>query len=196
MDDALQIQTFVEAQVNRKVEEVLTAHQIDKQYAVAKIPAHTHNGSDSLPVQFASLDNVSQHSVVTRVTLTPTQVKALFTTPIALVPQPGPLSVLIVEGITCRLTYAGTAYTGTHNLEFHYTDGTGQQVTDSVPAAFINSAASAFYYAPATSTSFVPVAGNSGTNGRIVAFVNTANPATGNSQITISVKYHIVPFNF
>lgn len=195
MDDLLQQQTFIEATVNRKVDEVLNQSAIDRQYAVTKIPVHTHTGQDSPQVQFSDLGSVNQYAVVTRLTLTPAQVKALFTTPITLVPQPGPLSVIIVDSITCRLTYAGTAYTGTHNLEFHYTDGNGQQVTDAVPAAFINSTSSAFYHAPAYASSFIPVAGNSANNGRIVAFVNTANPAVGNSPITIVCKYRIVPFN-
>lgn len=195
MDEELKIQMLVEAQVNRKVTEVLTSSQIDRQYTVTKIPAHQHTGQDSQQVLFSNLANVNQHSVVTRVTLTPTQVKALFTTPITLVPQPGPLTVVIVDSITCRLTYAGTAYAANHNLEFHYTDGSGTQVTDSIPASFLTSTSSAYYHAPAVTTSFAPIAGNSANNGRIVAFVNTANPTLGNSPITIVVKYRLVPFN-
>lgn len=193
--DPLQIQKLVEAQVERKATEVFTQENIDRQYKVTKIPVHVHTGQDSPQVQFSDLATVQQHSVVTRVTLTPAQVKALFTTPITLVPQPGRLSVIIVDSITCRLAYAGTAYASLHNLEFHYTDGNGQQVTDAVPASFLSSTSSAYYHAPAVSGSFAPVAGNSATNGRIVAFVNTANPTLGTSPITIVVKYRIVPFN-
>lgn len=164
------------------------------QYRVGAIPAHTHNNIDSLPVNFAFLGGVKKYLVSNTLTLSSAQIKALFTTPIVLIPPPAARSVVIVHSVTARLTYGGTAYTGTHNMQFSYTDGSGTQVTDSIPAAFINSTSSAFYHAPAVASSFAPIEGGSGPNGQIVVSVNTANPATGNSTITLVIHYHLVSF--
>lgn len=164
------------------------------QYGVTPIPAHTHNGADSLPIDFNSLINASSYVALKTVTLSPTQIKALFTTPITLVPAFGTNSsnvginyVYIVEGITARLYYGGTTYTGANNLEFRYTDATGTKVTADMAAAFINSAANTFDHVVGIVTEFTPVY-----NAPIIVCVPTANPATGNSKITFVVKYRVV----
>lgn len=164
------------------------------QYSVSYIPIHTHNNIDSPPVAVTSLAGIDNHSAINTIVLTPAQIKALHTTPIQLVPQQGLRTVIIVDGITARIVYSGTAYTGANSLEFRYTDGSGTKVTADIPNTFINSASSAFYQAPAVTSAFAPIPGGSGNNGRIVVSVPTANPATGNSAITIAVKYHLVAF--
>lgn len=187
----LQIQPLVQNEIRNALQE----KKDDEQYAVTKIPAHTHNNVDSLPVLFSDLTTADNHSAIIYKTLTAAQIKALFTTPITLIPQPGPRAVIIVESITARLVYAGTAYAGANNLEFRYTDAAGTKVTVDMAAAFINSAASAYDQAPGITTEFAPIAGDSGTNGAIVVCVPTANPTLGNSPITFVIHYRVVPFN-
>lgn len=164
------------------------------QYSSVANPNHTHNGVDSPLIAFNSLKNSKNYLAVSSITLSSAQIKLLNTTPIILVPAPSARQVIIVDSVTARLTYGGTAYTGTHNLEIHYTNGAGPQCTDSIPAAFINSTSNTFYHAPAVSSSFAPIEGGTGANGQIVAFVNTTNPATGNSTITLVTHYHVASF--
>lgn len=168
--------------------------QKDRQYEVVKVPAHTHNGSDSKPVEFSDLGSVQYHSLLRTTVLSPAQVKALFTAPVQLVaPLATARGVIIVDGITCRLAYTGTAYAGANNIEFRYTDASGAKVAADATAAFLNSVASAFYQSNPAS-GYVAVSGGSGTAGRIVACVPTADPTTGNSQLFVTVKYHIAAF--
>lgn len=190
------LDTYAEIQplVQKEIQDALLQRDQSKQFEVVKIPAHTHNGSDSLPIAYEYLSNVGQYALVSRVTLTPDDILDLNTTPVTLVQQPGTLSVIIVESITARLLYGGTAYTGANALEFRYTDGSGAKVTADIPNTFINSSANAFYHAPAVSAAFVPVEGGNDFDGRIVVSVPTADPATGNSSITIVTKYRTVPF--
>lgn len=190
------IEKYAELQplVKKEFDALFQAQNKNRQYEVAKIPAHSHNGSDSIPVTFSDLQNVNFHSIISTTTLTSAQIKALNTTPIQLVPQPGLRAVIIVDSITARLVYGGTAYTGANNLEFRYTDGAGTKVTADMPAAFINSTANAFYHAPEVTTAFAPIEGGSGNNGRIVVSVPVANPATGNSTISFTVHYRLVSY--
>lgn len=166
----------------------------ERQYRVTKIPVHTHNSIDSTPVSYTDLGKVQSFLTSNTVAITSAQIKTLNSVPIVLVPPPTKRSVIIVHNVTARLTYSGTPYTGNHNLEFHYTDGSGIQVTDAIPPSFINSSSSAFYHAPAVTDSFAPIEGGTGANGQIVAFVNTSNPAAGNSTMTFVVHYHVVSF--
>lgn len=180
--------------VQKDISDAIKQLEQKNQFEVVKIPAHTHNGSDSLQITFNTLADVGQHSTLSRVTLTSAQILALFTTPIVIVPDPGALSVIIVDSITARITYQGTAYAGANALEFRYTGAAGTKVTADMPNTFINSAASAFYHAPAVATAFAPLVGGTTTSGQIVVCVPTANPTTGNSTMTIVTKYRLVPF--
>jgi len=160
------------------------------QYSVPTVPVHSHSGTDSPQIPFPNLENASSYRVLRTVTLTSAQVKALNTTPVTLVPAAGLNTLIIVEHITARVNFITPAYTGANALEFRYTNGSGVKVTVDLPAAFITSAASAYYHAPATGTALVPVA-----NAPIVVSVPTADPATGNSTMTFKIVYRVVPFN-
>lgn len=186
-----QLQEMMQTEFKR----LLSWHNNKKQYAVADVASHTHNNFDSKPVNYYDLTNASQIALNSTSTLTPAQVKTLNTSPFQLLIPPQANSFYIVEGVSFRLVYSGTAYTGTHNIEIHYTDGSGPMCTDSVTPAFLNATSSGYYYAPAVASSFAPIAGGSGNNGRIVVFVNTADPAVGNSQLIITTKYRLVTFN-
>lgn len=166
-----------------------------QQYALTSIPSHTHNGLDSLQVSYPTLKGVQSYLVSNTITLSAAQIKTMNTSPVIVIAPPTTRSVIIVHSVTARLTYGGIPYTGLHDMEFHYTNGAGTQVTDVIPPTFINSTSNAFYHAPAVTASFAPIEGGSGANGQIVAFVNTANPAAGNSTITLVIHYHIVSFS-
>lgn len=164
------------------------------QYGVSLIPVHHHDGTDAPNIPITSIENSTLYVAVATITLTSAQIKALNTTPITLIPKIGNNStnvginyVYIIEGITARLYYGGTAYTGANNLEFRYTDAAGAKVTADLPNTFINSTANTFAHVAGITTAFTPVY-----NAPIVVTVPVANPATGNSNITFVIKYRVV----
>lgn len=164
------------------------------QYDVAPVAAHTHNGTDSLQVNPNDLTGANLYFAVRKVVLTSADILDLNATPVTLVPAFGRVaaarvtnSVIIVEGITARLYFGGTAYTGAQNLEFRYTNGAGIKVTADLASTFINSGADAYGHVAGIVTAFAPVA-----NAPIVVRVPTASPATGNGTIVFSVKYRVV----
>lgn len=174
--------------------EAIKNYSQTNQFEVTPIPAHSHNGSDSLKVDFNNLINASSYVALKTITLSPTQIKALFTTPVTLIPAFGNNSsniginyVYIVEGITARLYYGGTAYAGANNLEFKYTDAAGTKVTADMGSAFINSIDNAFDHVAGMVTEFTPVY-----NAPIIVCVPVANPTLGNSKITFVIKYRVV----
>lgn len=184
--DLNEVKLFLESAVESEVSRQLATSE----YSVAPVQAHTHNGTDSLQFAFGNLSDATSYRVVVQKTLTSAQILLLNTTPVTLVPALGTRSVIIVEGITARLVYYGTAYTGANNLEFRYTGAAGAKVTTDMTNTFINSSASSYNYAPAVGTELTPVA-----NSPIVVTVPTANPATGNSTITFCITYRVVSFN-
>ena len=122
-----------------------------------------------------------------RITLTSAQILAL-NTAITLIPA-FLQSVIIVEGITARLNFNTTAYTGANNLEFRYTGAAGAKVTTDMVNTFINSAAIAYDHVAGVVTELTPVI-----NAPIVAVVPTANPATGNSTLDLFIRYRVITF--
>lgn len=195
----MQIQPLVKREILRLNR---TASNLS-QYRTSNIPAHRHDTINSNPVYYTDLSGVQAFLVSNTVTLSSTQILALHTTPIVLITTPGPKSFVFVEGVAGRLTYSGTAYTGTNNLEFRYTSGSGLKVCADMPAGpFLNATASAYSYSPwwvdfsrNVDSNFTPVGGDTGNNGQVVVSVPNANPATGNSSITLTVYYRIVSFN-
>lgn len=160
------------------------------QYNVPTVPVHEHNGTDSSQIPFPNLLNAQQYRVLRNITLTSTQILALKDTPITIVPAQGAGSVIIVEHVTAKITYNTTTYTGANAIETRYTDASGVKVTADIPSTLIDSVATAYYHAPAVATGFVPIA-----NSPIVVCIPTANPAVGNSPITLAVVYRVVSFN-
>jgi hypothetical protein len=182
--------------VQKDIADALAKTLADDKYETSNVQVHTHNGGDSPQIPFANLQDAVSYASIRRVTLTPTQIKALSTTPQILVPQPGVRSVVIVTGITARLNYAGTAYTGANALEFRYTDASGAKITADISTTFLNSASSAFSYVSGVVTELVPVPGGTSlTAGQVVVRVPTANPGAGTSPITFDVHYRLVSFN-
>lgn len=192
-----QLQPLVIADAKHVMQEELT----DFKYKPAITQAHTHNGTDAVQFPTANLADYQNYLAYQTTTLSAAQVKALKTTPIVLVQAPvranlggsgfvTPKSFTIVVGISARLVYGGTAYTGANNLEFRYTDGSGAKVTADIGSTWLDSSASAYQYVAGVTTALTPVA-----NATIVVCVPTANPAAGTSPITFTVHYRVVSFN-
>lgn len=168
----------------------------ERQYSVTPVPAHTHNGTDSFPIDPNDLFNAQLYFQVRQTNLTSAQVLALHTTPITLVPAVGTIvtaasmnSVIIVGGITAKIYSGSSAYTGANNLEFRYTDASGAKVTADIPNTFINTSANSkvFGHVAGVTTFLTPVA-----NSPIIVSVPVANPGAGNGRIVISVFYRVI----
>lgn len=172
----------------------IQAYSQRNQYEVSPIAVHSHNGVDSPQVAVESLINAPLYIAIKTVTLSPAQILALNTTPVILLPAFGTNSsnvginyVYIVEGITAKIYYGGTAYTGANALEFRYTDASGAKVTADISNTFINSTVNTFNHVAGIVTSFTPVF-----NSPIIVRIPSANPGTGNSKITFVIKYRVV----
>lgn len=118
--------------------------------------------------------------------LTTAQVLALHTTPVSLIPAPGAGKYIEVISVVAKTTFNTIAYTGSNALELRYTDGSGVKVTGDIAAALVNAAATRADKALGAAVA-VMVA-----NAAVVAVVPVADPAAGNSPITIDVLYRIV----
>lgn len=121
----------------------------------------------------------------TRVTLTPTQVKALFTTPQTLVSAPGAGKVIIVDEVSGIVNFSTTQYTGANAVEIRYTNAAGAKATSDLAAAWLNSATTRVDNAPSAAVTAVA-------NAPIVVAVPTANPGAGDSTVILDIKYRII----
>ena len=124
---------------------------------------------------------------IKKVSLTAAEVKALFTTPITLVAAPGSGKVTIVDRITFASTFNTAAYAGANALEFRYTNASGNKVTADIPSATLNFASGTKYSTVAGVTTELIASANAA----IVVCVPTANPTTGDSVVTLTVKYTV-----
>src|SRR3990167_37345 len=150
------------------------------------IREHQHDGLQATSVkEFNIFENKKESA---RFLLTSAQILALNTTPITLI-QAIPNSFIVVEGITARLNFNTTAYTGANNLEFRYTDASGVKVTADMINTFLNSAATAYDNVAGVEAELTPVI-----NSPIVVRVPTANPGAGNSTLDLFIKYYVVTF--
>lgn len=126
---------------------------------------------------------------VATVTLTPSQINALHTTPRTLIAAPGAGKVIIIDKIITKLVFASTAFAGANAIETRYTDGSGAKVAADIPAAYLNSNGAGTYVecAPGVATAFAPVA-----NAPVVAAVPVADPTNGDSPLVFQIYYKIV----
>jgi hypothetical protein len=164
------------------------------QYRGNQRDVHGHEGIGTPQILHRNVKGVDGILVSNTISLSSPQILALNTTPIVLVQNPGPRSFIFVDGIAGRLAYNGTAYSGTNNLEFRYTNGSGLKVCADMPSTFLNSASSTYSYSPwqvdydrNVDSNFTPVAGDTGNNGQVVVSVPTANPTIpGLANLTVT----------
>lgn len=120
------------------------------------------------------------------VTLTAAQVKALFTTPITLVPAPGLKKYISVDEIVAKVASTSfVAYTGANAVELRYTDASGAKVTGDLAAAWLNNATDRVDKSVAAAVTAV-------VNAPVVVAVPTANPGAGTGVVTFDILYRVV----
>jgi hypothetical protein len=127
--------------------------------------------------------------LVKRTVLTAAQIKTLYSTAITLVAAPGAGKAIVVDKIVAKLTYATAVFTGSNNLEFRYTNASGDKVLLDGGYAFLNGAADAFAEIVKDDANVTPAI-----NAAVVVVVPSANPGgTGAaSTLTLDVYYKIV----
>jgi hypothetical protein len=134
-------------------------------------------------IDASSVPGVAQRA---RVTLTSAQILALHGTPVAILPAPGANKYQLVQEVVAKLNFGTTQYTGANAMEIRYTDGSGVKVTGDIASAFLDAGANRVDRAVSAAVA-VAVA-----NAAVVAVVPTANPAAGDSTITLDILYRTV----
>lgn len=127
------------------------------------------------------------------VSLTPTQIKALYDTPIQLVAAPGALSMIVIDSINYDFTYFTTQYTAGGSLAAQYGNavhGAGPAASTSIAAATLNALVANTELSQSGVT--LNVAKSSVNNVAVYLSNATANFASGDSPITLTVRYHVV----
>lgn len=127
---------------------------------------------------------------VATVTLTSTQVLAIFTTAVTVVPAPGSGLALVPLNAFFNYHYGGTAYTdGGGNLAL-FGNGTGNY-TSFATAGFWDQSASKVKAIPSlTATSSI---GLPAIESALTVQQTAANPTLGNGTVTVTVAYIVVP---
>lgn len=145
-------------------------------------------GTSELENNAVTSDKLDQSILkVADITISSSEVLAIFTTPKTLIAAPGAGLAIAVEAIYSTISFNTTAYAaGTgETLNIQYDSG---PTVASLTEAFVESAASARAYVPATTSTVAPAV-----NTALVAKMSATNPTLGNSPIKIRVIYRIVP---
>jgi hypothetical protein len=126
---------------------------------------------------------------VARKKLTAAQVKALYTTPIELIKTSGTNFYNMIERVIGYLDYSGAVFTGSNNLEFRETNGSGTKVSADLSYAFLNASADALVETSGIEAQTTRLLGK-----KIVVCVPTGNPggSTATSSLTLIVFYRRV----
>ncbi len=126
------------------------------------------------------------------ITITTTELLALFTTAIDIVPAPGAGKALILLGAVLFMDYNSTAYDGIaagEDLTINYTDKTGAVLATIEATGFLDQAADEVRYVYAASAAAItPIA-----NAVLCLHMLVGNIATGNSPLKLRVYYRVVP---
>jgi hypothetical protein len=129
-------------------------------------------------------------SRIKRITLTAAQIKALYSTPITIVAAPGSGKAIIVDKIVAKLEYATAAFTGSNNVEFRYTNASGDKVVLDLAYAALNLASgTGFTVCNKDDANVTAVA-----NAAVIACVPSADPGgtTAAGTLTLEIFYSII----
>lgn len=133
------------------------------------------------------------------VTLTSAQVLALNATPVSVIAAPGANKAIIILGVATTKA-AGTAYDGINvneDITLKYTDGSGATLATIETTGFLDQAtAQARYSYPsswATNAATALLAITPVANAAVVAYMTTAEIATGNSPVKMRIYYRVIP---
>lgn len=138
-------------------------------------------GNAALPTS----DDQVTHRTVT--TLTAAQIKALKTTPLAIVAAPGAGKANVIVEIFAAHNFLTTSFAGSNNLEFRYTSSNGAKATADIDANFLLATANAYRSVKGVVTELTPVV-----NAPIVANVPTADPTQGLGSVTVKAFYRTI----
>ena len=132
-----------------------------------------------------TLANIEEKFLI--IDLTSTQLKALYTSPVTLIPAPGTnKQIILTAPIYWRFNYVAPAYTGGSQPLIKI--GTGSISSANFSATNFTGTSSVTWYTPLTTSSpsvIVP-------NNALIFSMQSSNLATGNSTVKIYIKYAII----
>jgi len=142
--------------------------------------------------QIADADGITAGNILEKeVSLTSTEILALYDSPKELVAAPGSGKVLQFAGAVGFLDFNSTAYDTAGILTIKYTDGSGTAVSDAVAAAALCNQADDCYEEFAKTSAETELTANAA----LVLTCDTANPASGDSPMKIKIFYRVLDFN-
>lgn len=145
------------------------------------------NAQIETPAWTISSDEIDSAVIqVKKTTITSDQIKALFTTPISIVPAPWAWKVVQICSITATMTYVSSAYATQTTLEFRHTNWAWSKVSADI-ASLLNATAT-----KVQSVEWIEAEHTLTVNAPIVACVPTANPTAWDSDIKVTVAYRII----
>jgi hypothetical protein len=136
---------------------------------------------------FGAQDLLSQEYAIIRkatTTLTAAQIKALYTTPLAVVAAPGAGKANVVVNIFAKHTFLTTSFAGSNKMEFRYTSSNGAKVSADLDNALLLLTATGYRHIGGVATDLIPVV-----NAPIVVNVPTADPTQGLGSVRLDVYY-------
>lgn len=141
-------------------------------------------------VLYGAQDLLDQADLITRkqtTTLTATQIKALHTTPLAIVSAPGAGKANVVVNIFAKHTFLTTSFAGSNKLEFRYTSSDGAKCAADMDNALLLATETAYRHVTGQEADMVPVV-----NAPITISVPTGDPTQGLGSVTVQVFYRTI----
>lgn len=122
-------------------------------------------------------------------TITSAQLLTMNATPVTIAPAPGTGLAWVTEEIRGFLDHGGTDYTATagEDLQFRYTNGSGDLVVDTIDDTVIDGASGDLYFKKGAVRDVTPAA-----NAPIVAYVATTEWADGDGDLKYAYRGRIV----
>lgn len=134
------------------------------------------------------IDGVSPAKLATHVEITSTEILALHTTPVEVIPDPGDGWMVILDQVVARKP-AGTAYGGVasdEDLEFRYTDASGTELMDIETTGFLDQANTQRRVAGVSQGDYIPT-----TSAPVVVSLPGAI-TTGDTSVFLDCYYRVL----